>query len=192
MKSKIILTLLLITGTLIAQELPTQPKQEYTPSLEESSKTVQQKFGYFSAGLGPFPIPLPAFSAGFRAQSGHNGIDTSLQAQTIVFATGLKGNVLYLYYPKPNKLSQFYMGGGIGPGYVFIHGSRFHDNPGFLLSSEFVFGKQYRNETDDLRFFQLQVSFPTFEFYKHSMSWKFHTSGPVFFPFTIISYGIGF
>ncbi len=191
MKSKLIFTFLIAAGTLIGQEPSTPPDQEYTPSLEESSKTVKQGFGYFSAGLGPFPIPLPAFSGGFRAQSGHNGIDASLQVQTIVAMTELKANLLYHYYPKPSLSSQFYVGGGVGSG-LLLANSWFDSNNDFLISPELVFGKQYRNESHDLRFFQMQISFPTFKLAKSHKANNFHVRSTLWFPLTIISYGIGF
>ncbi len=151
----------------------------------ESPQEVKQEFGYFGLGLGPFPLPLPAFSGGYRAQSGHHGADISLQVQTIVAVTQLKTSLLYHHYFKPCLSSQFYVGGGVGPSVIFGHRGSFLKNGAFLLSPEFVFGKQYRNESNDLRFFQMQLSFPTINFRSHNVD-------VCEFPLVIISYGIGF
>ncbi len=178
---KYVLALSLATGFLIAQE--------EVVSCETMPQEVTQGFGYLSIGLGPFPVPLPAFTGGYRSQAGHHGFDASLQVQTVIAATQLKTNLLYHYYPKPCLRSQSYYGIGVGPSVVFKGHRR---STGFLISPEFVFGKQYRNETDDIRFFQAQVSFPTFGHvdgtFHHSRGFRHLT----WFPLVIISYGWGF
>jgi len=173
MKLKFVCIFLSLFATAFAEEL--------TSSLP-TNEPIKQQFGYVSAGLGPMPIPLPVFAGGYRSQLGNQGLDVSLQVSTVVTATQVKTNVLYLRYPKPSLSSEFYVGAGIAPGCLF--GS---DIALFTLSPEFVFGKQYRNESNDLRFFQLQASFPTFSI----AGAKPHN--PVFlFPLITISYGIGF
>ncbi len=175
MKKTIAILLLSAMTTAFANEEPAASANETT--------RVEQSFGYVGLGLGPFPIPLPAFSAGFRSQAGHHGFDVNLQAQTIIEATQLKMNGLYLHFFKPNVASEFYAGGGLGVSTVFGH----HHDHAFLISPELVFGKQYRNESDDTRFFQAQMSFPTLpvdsDFHAHRVFW---------FPLVVLSYGIGF
>ena len=153
-------------------------------SSENENKLVTHSMGYMQLGLGPAPFPLPVFGVGFRAQKDHNGIDASLQISTIVFLTQVKASTLYHYYFTPSLKSQFYAGGGIGLSGIFYE--KYGDcwrNKG-MLSPEFVFGKQYLNDTGSTRFFQAQMSFPTF-FLGH-----FHK--PMYFPLVVISYGIGF
>jgi len=148
----------------------------------EANHQIKQQFGYVSAGVGPLPVPLPVFAAGYRYQIGHHGADLSFQVSTIAVITQIKANCLYHHYFKPNLASEFYVGGGVGPSWIVGSGKAL-----FLISPEFVFGKQYRNETGDLRFFQLQASFPTFSFgnnNSHHQTFKF--------PLIVISYGIGF
>lgn len=169
MKSKLILTSFLALGTAIAQE-PIAP--------QEPPQKISQQFGYVGAGVGPLPLPLPVFMAGYRTQTGHHGADLSLQASTIVVITELKTNFLYHYYFNPSLTSEFYVGGGIGTSILF--GSK---RSGVFFSPEFVFGKQYRNESNDLRFFQLQISFPTIAYSDERIS---------LFPLVTLSYGIGF
>ncbi len=144
---------------------------------------VFDSFGYGSIGLGPFPAPIPTYGLGFRTQSGHHGGDFSLQGSTIVVATQIKTNLLYHYYPEPSYVSQFYVGGGIGPSWVFADRDRL-----FLLSPEIVLGQQYRNVANNIRFYQAQISFPTFvlkrDGRRHNEVFKY--------PLVVFSYGFGF
>ena len=128
------------------------------------------------------PIPLPVFAGGYRTQVDKHGLDVSLQASTVVKITQVKTNILYHHYFKPSLTSEFYVGGGIAPGCIFSS-----DTTLLTLSPEFVFGKQYRNESNDLRFFQLQASFPTF-----SIAGDRPHNSTFLFPLITISYGIGF
>lgn len=167
MKSKFISVFLLLLGSLIAQE-PLDP--------------TTQQFGYMSVGVGPLPVLLPAFAGGYRTQSGHHGADLSLQVSTVVAFTQVKANLLYHYYFKPNTTSEFYVGAGVGPSYLF---GRTKEH--LLISPEVVFGKQYQTDTKDPRFFQIQLSFPTFAFRAHDPQCHIF-----YFPLVIFSYGIGF
>ena len=199
MKKKILLMSILSFGALAATEEP----QIYRASVERTEETreapalqpradevknlaergiIHQQFGYASMGLGPFPIPLPVFGLGYRTQTGHHGIDLSLQTSTVVIATAVKANILYLHYFKPSYTSEFYAGGGISPGVLLGLGNR------AFISPEFVVGKQYRNESDDLRFFQMQVSFPTFS----QKSPHHHRIDILDVPLVVFSYGLGF
>jgi len=174
MKS-VLFALLSLTTFATAQEAPAQP----------TSAPVEQSMGYVGLGLGPFPLPLPNFSLGFRTQHNHHGFDLSLQAATVVELTAVKLNPVYLHYFKPNLSSQFYVGGGLGVGALFHHRTA-----GFI-SPELVLGKQYQNESQDTRFFQAQISFPTIGSHhlgtrglsKHNVTW---------FPLVVLSYGLGF
>ena len=133
-----------------------------------------------SIGLGPAPIPLPNFGLGYRAQSGHNGVDVSLNAMTVVAVTQLKATALYQYYFKPDLNSQFYVGGGLGLSDIF--GSGHHC---MAISPEFTFGKQYRNEAKDTRFMQVGVSWPTVNLSGQSRHF-------LKYPLVVFSYGIMF
>jgi hypothetical protein len=172
MKSKFLFTSLLAFGCIFAEESSPQETPE-----------VRQHFGHFDIGVGPLPIPLPVFTGGYRAQWGHHGMDVSLQASTIVSYTQIKANFLYNHYFKPSLDSEFYVGGGVGPSIVIGRGEC-----EFLISPELVFGKLYRNETKDLRFWQIQVSFPTFDFHQS----RHHHSHCTWFPLVVASYGFGF
>ncbi|MBF8262862.1 MAG: hypothetical protein HW387_527 [Parachlamydiales bacterium] len=168
--------------------MATETTQE-TPA----SKEVEQSMGYFSIGLGPFPLPLPNFAFGYRNQTGHHGYDVSLQAATVVVATQIKMNALYHHYFKPNLESQFYAGGGLGVS-ALVGGhnvvTMVDGHNVVAISPEIVFGKQYRNKTNDTRFIQAQISFPTVDigrvhgYYSHD--------NVLWFPLMVVSYGMGF
>jgi hypothetical protein len=159
---------------------------EERETLKDSATDIQNSFGYFDIGLGPAPIPLPIFGIGYRSQINHHGVGFSLNTSTIVAVTQVKGNVLYHYYFKPNLKSQFYAGGGLGVGSLFGRKER----TVFSLSPEFVFGKEYQTETNDRRFFQLQISWPTFGIDpRHNREFRHST---FYFPLVVFSYGIGF
>lgn len=167
---------LLLTTFLIAEQ-PATPPQEL--SVPKELTPVNQAIPYMSLGLGPFPFPIPVFGVGYRKQINHHGFDLSLQGATIVKVSALKLITSYDYYFKPNYSSQFYIGSGVGTGVLFGH------DTGFLLSPEFTFGQQYQNKSQDIRFFQAQISFPTIGLSKHDHD-------VMFFPMVILTYGIGF
>lgn len=116
---------------------------------------IRSSYGYMGLGLGPAPLPLPIFSGGWRMQQGHHGLDLSLDLTTVVTATAIQENVVYLHYFKPNLNSQFYLGWGIGVAELFgdteIH---------VCVAPEFLLGKQYINEAGDTRFCQAKVEWP--------------------------------
>ena len=168
MKNKLLFLLCIFTGSLVAKE------------------EVQTSFPYVGFGLGPFPVLVPSFSAGYRTQEGHHGADLSIYGSTLVFITELKTSALYHYYFKPNLCSQFYIGGGFGMNAFLDKKFRpvFGKDTHVYLSPEFVFGKQYINEAGDTRFFQAQISWPTFPSDGHHR--------PFYMPLVVFSYGIGF
>jgi hypothetical protein len=180
MKLKLLIALAVASGIVVAEE---SPLKEETFCPIETPEKVEQDYAYFSLGLGPMPLPLPTFAGGYRFQKGHHGADISLQVSTVVAFTEVKGSLLYLHYFKPSLVSECYVGGGIGTGGVFGCGEYVG-----IFSPEFVFGKQYRNESCDLRFFQAQISYPTIGI-NDSFRHKTHITR---FPLVVISYGWGF
>ena len=156
-------------------------EQTKPAAVEQKATDVAQGNAFFSLGVGPLPIPLPAFGLGYRAQQGHFGSEISGQVTTVVYATQLKGNLLVHYYPKPSLASQFYVGTGVGPSVIFDGGST------FTISPELVLGQQYRNASSDLRFIQAQISFPTIAITGHK-----HRAHLFEMPLVVVSYGIGF
>jgi hypothetical protein len=160
----------------------------------EIAAPVVQANPYFAIGAGPLPIPLPNFAFGYRTQNGHFGMDYSIQVATIIEATQLQGNVLFNYYPKPSLTSQAYLGFGVTPGVFFQSGRWATPN----IAPAFVIGKQYRNESNDLRFFQAQINFPTVAWktngWRSCWGWDYshHKVEVLKMPLLTISYGWGF
>jgi hypothetical protein len=146
---------------------------------------VEQKMGYVSIGTGPLPILLPVFSGGYRFQSGSYGGDFPLQVITLGEATHMKTSALFHYYPKPNLNSQWYFGGGIGPGAYFEKIWSRKWKSGFTFSPELVIGQQYRTKAGNSRFLQAQISIPTIA------SKKSHIE-TIKIPLVIVNYGFGF
>jgi hypothetical protein len=184
MKSKLILSFFLVLGSLASQEAT--PQVATLPVVQ--SESVKQSIRYLSAGVGPFPLLLPVFAGGYREQWNHHGVDANFEVATVVKATALKANLLYHYYFKPSLTSEFYVGGGVGGGYLFGFDRGF-------ISPEMVFGKQYRNQSNDLRFFQLQISIPTLLVHSANTYSHHHhifDRHAFWFPVTVLSYGIGF
>lgn len=158
---------------------------------ETAAVNVTSSIGYFSIGVGPLPVPLPNFGLGYRFQRNHHGFDLSLQAATIVAVTQAKVSLLYDYYFKPNLNSQFYMGLGASASGLFENKKHWKKTTG-SFSPELMFGKQYQNEAKDLRFLQLQISFPTFsikKFPERKFTGKHHI---LYMPLVVLSYGICF
>jgi hypothetical protein len=150
------------------------------PTSLQTPLPVTNSYGYFDIGLGPFPLPLPVFGLGYRFQRSHHGMDLSVNATTIIAVTQVKGNWAYLYYPNPNLKSQGYFGFGVGPSLILER----HKHPAFCLSPEFIFGKDYINDSGDHRFFQAQVSWPTVSFHKKAEAF--------WFPLVVFNYGFCF
>jgi hypothetical protein len=148
---------------------------------------VEDHFTYFSIGVGPLPVLLPVFGLGYRSQWDHHGLDVSASASTIVFATQVKLSALYNYYFKPCLSSQMYVGGGVGPSVVFMQ----HEDPVYTISPEFVIGKEYRNESNDVRFLQAQISFPTVSS-RSDWDLRRHRADVLYFPMVTLSYGFGY
>lgn len=161
----ILILLAIITGTAFANE-----------SVKENPTS---QFPYVSLGIGPAPVPLPVFGVGYRAQWGHHGVNALVNASTVYYITGVKGSVLYNYYFKPNLDSQFYFGVGPAVGGLFSN-KRAH---GYGGAAEFSFGKQYRNQTGDVRFFEAEFDFPLVVDHKPHF---------VAYPVVVLNYGIGF
>lgn len=176
---------LLTTFGLSAGELS---KDQTSASIDEPS--VRNSFGHLDIGLGPFPLPLPSFAAGYRNQWNHHGLDVYLSALTVYWATQVKGNAIYNYYFNPKLAAQFYVGGGVGVSTIFLSKTSFK-KPVLCISPEFIFGKEYRSETGGQRFFQMQVSVPTIG--THYLNKKSSINPyTLYYPLVVFTYGIGF
>jgi hypothetical protein len=183
MKTKTLFAaLVLFSGAVFAAE--TAPEKA-------ALESVNRSFSYFSIGLGPCPVPLPNFALGYRKQCDHHGFDLSLQAATVVAITQIKINSLYHHFFKPNLDSQFYAGAGLGVSALVS--SNHYERVRGLISPEFVVGKEYRNKTNDTRFIQAQISFPSCSTGRIGYCCSHHHRSDVFWmPLVVLSYGMGF
>lgn len=132
-----------------------------------SPPTVRSHLFYADIGVW-LPVPVPSVGLGCRFQDGENGGDFSLHGGTIGTYSLAKGAILYLYYPCPSFYSQYYVGAGVGGGWLSY--PILANDESFFVSPEFVFGKQFHIDNGKARFWQLQVSIPTYLFDKSHWS----------------------
>lgn len=193
---KVILGLTIGTcGSLFANEdtavtervIPEQQLQK-----KEKAQPIKNTFGYVDLGVGPAPLPLPIFGLGIRTQRNANGFDANLQTSTVVYATQVKLNLLYLRYLKPDLDKQFYFGIGPGVSAIIRDTDRIIDKSIITVSPELVFGKQYRSDTKATRFFQTQISFPTYHSAEKIRDNGFNKKHIIWFPVVTFNYGWGF
>lgn len=178
-----------------------------TQEVQEEKETncccsVENSFGYLSVGVGPLPELIPSFGIGYRAQKEHHGFDLSGSIAKTWIQTTTRASVLYNYFFQPNLESEFYA--GLGVGIKGVHEkTESINNSHVAVYPELVFGKQYKNETNCQRFFQMQIGFPVFALdkivkktwthRKSSYSFSYPTSYKTsYIPEVIFSYGIGF
>jgi hypothetical protein len=124
------------------------------------SSDHHSSLGYMDVGVLLPVAPVPSVGLGYRVQAGHNGGDFSIHASSNMVFTQIKGAILYQYYFHPNLDSQFYLGSGLGISWVEYH--LLTVERGFCVSPEFVFGKQFKLDTGTSRFWQFQMSVPTY------------------------------
>lgn len=154
---------------------------------EENHEQIIHSFKYTDIGIGPIPLPMPSIGWGKRIQKEKKGLDFNVRIASIFLISQVKGNLLFLHYPKPNLSEQFYIGAGIGAGIVY---SLFEDKAYPIISPEFVLGKQIqkfsRSNTEHkskTRFFQCQISVPTYAPSQGDL---------IYFPLISFQYGFGF
>lgn len=181
MNLKTLLTSTLLIGAACIDAESTENK------LDKPDSKVVQDFGYISIGAGPLPWPVPQIGVGYRIQSGHHGADISLQCATILLATEFQSRFLYHYYFTPSLQSQFYIGAGVAPGMIMtiVHPFSSGSSIGGTIAPQFVFGKQYRNKHDHLRFFEARIDFPTYVY-------RSEFRGGTLIPLITLNYGISF
>jgi hypothetical protein len=118
----------------------------------------KEAFPYVDLGLGPL-VPAPTIGVGYRLQSEKQGFDLAARLSTVVVWNVFKLSALYLYYPRPNLDSQFYV--GLGGATEWVHwSSEVH----WGVSAEWIVGKQFTNRSCQRRFWQIQTGLPTYFF----------------------------
>lgn len=152
---------------------------------ENISNFTNDKYAYLSLGgtanfiafHGLYQLTIaPCVGVGFRAQSGHNGFDLSIQGRYVFDHLRVKGNSSYLYYFNPNLQDQIYCGIGAGIDTdIEMKGA-------LLLTPELSIGKQFVTDAGRRRFWNVQLS-----------PCAINRSGRVItFSELIVKYGFGF
>lgn len=174
MKKIMVLLVLAITSfnTLVADE-------------DSIGNFTKDKYVYLSLGATANFVALsrcyhltiaPCAGLGFRAQSGHNGLDLSIQGRCVLDQFRIKGNACYLYYFNPNLKNQLYCGFGAG----LDTNIDMSCHP--LLTPELSIGRQFITENGKRRFWNVQLSPCAINYYG-----KVVTLSEV-----IVKYGFGF
>jgi len=139
---KIIIALLLSASTagLYGEEIP-----------KKQSEEVTNKYNYTGIGAG-----LPTFLAlkfGHREQYGHNGFEYGIGMTPLIVVTEFHAFASYLYYPKPNLISQSYVGLGVKAGGMM---KKHHGKFGYIAPGVIV-GKEYVTSSKGRRFLQVAL-----------------------------------
>lgn len=172
-----------ITSVNKIQSISEEERQQSFVAKEDTQElsVFEKQYGYVDIGVGPAPFPAAVVGLGYRVQRNHHGCDLSLQGNTMFIASEVKLNLLYHYYPFPDPECQWYIGTGATTGYVF-----FLDKPSFfILSPQWVFGKEYCNKRGKRTFWQVGISEPTFAF-------KDGENDHTWIPLVEFTYGFGF
>ena len=177
-------------ATIIAFSLTAMGSLSAQDETPEAPQKVKDYFGYVDLGVGPAPVPLPIFGFGHRAQNGTFGFDMNMRVSTFVNLTQVKGNLLFLHYFKPDAAKQFYFGAGPGVSGIFTDFKHL-DKTVLTVSPEFVFGKEYKADTGAKRFFQAQISWPTYAT-DRVQGHKLDSDHLIKYPLVTLHYGWGF
>ncbi|MEX0962219.1 MAG: hypothetical protein WDZ28_05135 [Simkaniaceae bacterium] len=200
MRNRTIITAII---TLFISGISAQEKQiEPAPSTDKdvqvkiTDRFVKNHFGYVDLGVGPLPLPLPQFGAGYRSQFQRLGADVHVSALPLLtHATVLKGSFNLLYYFKPDLEKQYYVGIGPEVGAYFEHEKwsfkAIDSHRGFYIAPNLTLGKEYTSDTGARRFLQTAIVFPAY--WNSEKRYKKGKEGRVAtYPFVTISYGWGF
>lgn len=155
---------------------------------EEKPSLVEKRLIHLSIGSGPYPLPLPVLSAGYRAQSGHSGFDLTLSMTSVYYLSQIKITPSYLFYINPSIESELYIGLGVQGGSIAVKKSKTVDF--FTASPIYLFGKEYLGKTGEKRFIQLEVGLPTYNFSKKKGFWS--EWNILYIPLICVTYGICF
>lgn len=138
----------------------------------------------FYVDVGSFLLPVPIIGFGWRAQSGHVGLDLSFNTMFLIMPVAFQEKAMFLHFPKPNLASQWYWGLGAAATQSASWMRDIRTAYGNLLfGPSFTFGKSYLTGEEKKRFFQANVDV----FFSNRD--KFRT---VPYPAITLNYGFGF
>ena len=128
---------------------------------------VKQKTAYVSYGAG---FPFLSISCGYRFQTDSYGWDFPIELykfDSFLYNTQVKVSAILHYYPQVSLGSNWYFGGGVGPGILLKEPYSYLDalslvNPCkrsyLVISPTLVIGKKYQTEDNKIRFFEAKVT----------------------------------
>lgn len=177
--------------------------QEVQEEKQTKCCCLENSFGYLSLGVGSLPELVPSFGIGYRAQKDHHGFDLFGSIAKTWDQTTTRARVAYNYFLKPDLVSEFYVGLGLGFKALQAKTESFFKDSYKAFYTALIFGKQYRNEADCQRGVEVEIGFPTFAldkmtektwtFRKGSYSFSYPTSCKTsYVPDVTISYMISY
>jgi len=154
-----------ILSTLASLSLFAAPSFDDDMAIYETRETA---FAYWNVGM--FML-MPTAGVGYRVQNTTTGFDLNISAATVDVNSfyHIRGNALWLYYPKPDIRSQFYFGAGPGLHKIYLHlADEEHEEEYDIhlgaLTPELVVGHEKSLESGMKRFYQIQVTPPVYIF----------------------------
>jgi len=139
-------------------------------------------YNYVSVGMGPV-ILAPCLGVGFRHRLRANGFDASLRLSTVGVAHSLQANCNYLRYINSERNSSWYVGAGPAVGIACTN--KFSRDAVFVVSPNFVIGKEVICENGSKEFHDFSVQAPHWTPLEKN-------KGPLNFPTVYYRYGVAF
>lgn len=126
---------------------------------------VHSSYGYFSAGLGPLPIPGLNIGVGKRVIAGEStAVDLGIEGSTFIIVSTVKGYANHLWYFNQRPCSQWYFGLGGSLGGIFPIEYCDQICEGFAAPN-FIFGREFLTRTGSKSFVQVETMYPVFLFH---------------------------
>lgn len=138
------------------------------------------EYHYATLGVGPI-IFVPNLGIGYRKRYAHYGWDVSAGFSTIGYAHSLTAQGVGHYYFSPFQKNTHYIGAGLLSGLSFTK----HDRGIHSFSPLFVYGKEFRSDSENKHFIEMHVALPTC--WKDGRRYRF-----MYFPVVYIKYGVAF
>lgn len=147
--------------------------------VQEFSECKSDSYRYVSIGVGPI-LFIPNFGIGYRERYASLGYDTGFSFSTVGYAHQLSAHFVGHYYLHEQQNSAYLGLGLMGSGIVPNRG-----RSGLTLSPDFIFGKEFKKNSESRHFIEMHVAVPTL--------WV-NSKGPrgMYFPLMYIKYGTSF
>ena len=129
--------------------------------VDQAVKTerVHKKYFYFAWSAGFDEIP--GLNLGFRKQTNKQGVGVEggigWLVLPLLLPTTVDLSISYLYYPKPNAVSQDYFGFSIGGGYIVAAMYGANGLSSFCIDPKLFYGKEFLSYRGRPRFWEVFI-----------------------------------